>query len=84
MSKEGADAIRSFGRKNVFELARLLGDFLFIFHLKSLCEQPFGQPVTANDVLGTAAAFLREVNHLLAMFFFIDRWPKRHVAAIQN
>src|SRR4051812_39369257 len=58
MPQKRADAVGSFRRKNVLELASLLLDLGLIFYVQSFDEQPFGQSVTADHVLCALAAAL--------------------------
>ena len=53
MSEKRADLIGRPGRKNMFELARLLFDFGLAVHGQRIGEQAFGKAVPANDIGGT-------------------------------
>jgi hypothetical protein len=50
MSKEGADFIGRFGRKNVLELAGLLLDFRFAVERQAISKKALREAVTANDI----------------------------------
>src|SRR5437870_13479681 len=55
MTQKRADLIRGFGRKDVFELARLLLDLGLAILSQAVGKQPLRLPVSANDVGGALA-----------------------------
>src|SRR3954469_16727327 len=84
MPQEGADPVRSLGRKNVLELARLLLDLGLILHVQRLREQPFGEAMAPDHVRGTLPPFFGELYDEGAVS---DRSPVRPdflVAAAQD
>src|SRR5882724_12370160 len=50
MTQERTDFIRGFLRKNVFELAGLLGNLGLVLHVQAVGKESFGQPVPADNV----------------------------------
>ncbi len=50
MTQKRADLIRGFGRKDVFELARLLLDLRLAIQSQAVGKQPLRKPVPADDV----------------------------------
>ena len=60
MVEESADFVSRFRGQYVLELARLLLDFGFAIHGERIGEQPFGQPMTADNICGALQASWRE------------------------
>jgi len=56
MAQKGADLVRSFGRKDVLELAGLLLDFSFAVHGETVSEETLGQAMPADDTAGALAS----------------------------
>ena len=50
MSQERANLVRRFRRKDVLELTSLLFDLRFALQRQAVGEEPFSQPVAADDV----------------------------------
>ena len=66
MSQERADFIRRFLRKNVFELAGLLGDLCFTFHVQTVGEKALGQAVAANNITCAFTSSMCHLDHVAA------------------
>ena len=61
VSQERTDAIRSFGREDVLELARLLLNFSLVINPQRFHKKSLRQPVPANYVLRALAAAVGEI-----------------------
>ena len=84
MAQEGANAVRRFGREDVFEPASLLGDLPLIVHMECSREQAFGQSMAANNVLSPLASLFGEDDHALAVADGSASGTKCNVTAVEN
>src|SRR5260370_4183812 len=64
VSKEGANLICRFGRKNVLELAGRLLDFRLAIHRQAVGEQAFCETVAADDAAVAVEACRSELDDL--------------------
>src|SRR5262249_44549856 len=84
MAEERADAVRGFGREDVFELASLLRDFFLIVDVEGLGKQALGQAMAADHVLRSFATLLCEDDHVVAVASVFSGWTKSHMTAVQH
>src|SRR5207244_7324939 len=83
MPKERTDALGSLRREDMFKLAGLLGDFLFVVYVEGLSKEPFGQPVAADHILCALAALFSKDDHVIAVAGVLAGRTKRHMAAVE-
>src|SRR5207245_6210348 len=67
MTQKRADLIRGFGRKDVFELARLLLDLRLAIQSQAVGKQPLRKPVPADDVGRALAPARRKLDNHAAV-----------------
>ena len=84
VSKESADLVSRFGRKDVLELAGLLLDLGFAVHGQAIGKQSLRQAVTADDAAGAFAAARREFHDQRAIAKRRGHRLKRIVAGIHE
>src|SRR5882724_6225325 len=84
MTQERTDFIRSFLRKNVFELAGLLGDLGLVLHVQAVGKEPLGQPMPPNDVSGALSSASSHLDHVAAFGCRISHRRQLFMAGIVN
>src|SRR5207302_9496585 len=67
MSKECTDLFRHFGGQDVFKLACLLLDFVFVLHFQGLREESFCEAMAADDIGRALLACRSEVDNEFSM-----------------
>ena len=68
----------------MLELAGFFRNLFLIVHVKGLGEEPFSQPMAADDVLSALAAFFREDDHVVAVACVFGSRTERHMAAVEH
>src|SRR5215471_17604872 len=84
MSQKRTDAVRCLRGKDVFELAGLFGDLVFVLHMKGMDEQPLCQTMSADNVFRALAALFGEVNHVVAVAGIVAAGPQRVMATVED